>query len=185
MAERKTYREMLLDPRWQRKRLKILEAAEWKCSVCGAADRTLHVHHLDYWPGCAPWQYPDHWLAALCEGCHAEKTASAAEDRVANLSVGTEADLHKRVFSLFGRLGAPTDAEELLRELAILDDTLSHIQGSVSTELVLVALRSQGMLTVLSDAARAWQAPLVEGADRASFASHLIRALRGAGGEKE
>lgn len=73
MAERRTksYSEKLLDPRWQKKRLEILQFAGWECENCGSKDKTLHVHHSYYEKGLEPWEYPDISMSALCEMCHA------------------------------------------------------------------------------------------------------------------
>lgn len=65
-----TYSEKLKDPRWQRRRLEVLEAAGWCCSQCQSADKTLHVHHNFYRSRTEPWNYPDHALRVLCEECH-------------------------------------------------------------------------------------------------------------------
>jgi len=64
------YSEKLKDPRWQKKRLKILERDQWKCQVCGADEKTLHVHHKEYVNGHEPWEYGDDFLLTLCEFCH-------------------------------------------------------------------------------------------------------------------
>ncbi len=64
------YREKLKDPRWQKKRLTILDRDAFTCRQCGATTKTLHVHHLDYIHGRAPWEYPDGALVTLCEACH-------------------------------------------------------------------------------------------------------------------
>lgn len=66
----KTYYEMLLDPRWQRKRLEILQAADFRCVDCGSAEKTLHVHHMYYEKGRKPWEYEIWTLRCLCEDCH-------------------------------------------------------------------------------------------------------------------
>jgi hypothetical protein len=71
-----TYSEKLKDPRWQRRRLHMLEAAGWKCSGCQAEDKTLHVHHKLYRKGADPWEYSDDELAVLCEGCHGRDHAA-------------------------------------------------------------------------------------------------------------
>lgn len=69
-----TYAEKLKDPRWQERRLKILEAAGWKCSepCCEFRNEnpTLHVHHKVYIRGLDPWEYEDWALQVLCEKCH-------------------------------------------------------------------------------------------------------------------
>lgn len=66
------YRKKLQDPRWQRKRLEIFERDEWTCQECGATDKPLHVHHLEY-HRCQPWEYHESKLVTLCEDCHAEE----------------------------------------------------------------------------------------------------------------
>ena len=64
-----TYQEKLKDPRWQKKRLEILERDEWLCQNCMDDERTLHVHHTRYSAG-DPWDCPDDYLITLCESCH-------------------------------------------------------------------------------------------------------------------
>ena len=66
----KSYYEKLKDPRWQKKRLEIMEKAGWRCRECGATDKTLHVNHSYYEKGLNPWEYPDHSLICLCARCH-------------------------------------------------------------------------------------------------------------------
>lgn len=63
------YSEKLRDPRWQKKRLEILERDNWKCSFCGDDKTTLHVHHEEY-IGRDPWDAPADSLKAACEDCH-------------------------------------------------------------------------------------------------------------------
>ncbi len=70
MAEKRSYLELLKDPRWQRMRLEVLSLAQFACEECGAEDKTLHVHHSYYEKGLAPWEYPEESLHALCEDCH-------------------------------------------------------------------------------------------------------------------
>lgn len=65
-----TYYELLKHPNWQRKRLEILQRANFECENCGATESTLHVHHTYYEKGLKPWEYPDASLHALCEQCH-------------------------------------------------------------------------------------------------------------------
>lgn len=68
--EMKTYAEKLKDPRWQRKRLEILNRDEFACRDCGNKRDTLHVHHCSYAHGREPWDYDDSNLRTLCETCH-------------------------------------------------------------------------------------------------------------------
>lgn len=63
-----TYAEKLLDPRWQKKRLEVLNRDNWTCCNCGCADTTLHVHHEKYSGN--PWEAKMHQLTTLCKNCH-------------------------------------------------------------------------------------------------------------------
>jgi hypothetical protein len=65
-----TYSEKLKDPRWQRKRLEILERDGFKCKHCQSEDKTLHVHHKLYRKGKMPWDYEDEVFITLCHECH-------------------------------------------------------------------------------------------------------------------
>ena len=65
-----TYSEKLLDPRWQRKRLKIFERDNWACTCCNNKETQIQVHHVDYIPGIDPWDYSDDMLVTLCKPCH-------------------------------------------------------------------------------------------------------------------
>ncbi len=64
------YSEKLKDPRWQKKRLEILERDGWKCRSCGEKERTLHVHHIFYFPKKEPWEIHNGFLISFCEDCH-------------------------------------------------------------------------------------------------------------------
>jgi hypothetical protein len=61
---------MLRDPRWQKKRLKVMELVNFTCEDCGTDTETLNVHHSYYEKGLAPWDYPDQSLHCLCDDCH-------------------------------------------------------------------------------------------------------------------
>lgn len=63
------YEQKLKHPKWQKKRLEVLERADWKCQVCGDKEETLHVHHLVYSKG-EPWDAPMETLECLCGTCH-------------------------------------------------------------------------------------------------------------------
>jgi hypothetical protein len=81
----------LRDPRWQKKRLQLLESANWKCQD-GGCRRWLHqhaehlidpppgdppsleIHHLYYERGRDPWDYPDDAFLVLCDECHDKRS---------------------------------------------------------------------------------------------------------------
>jgi len=65
-----TYAQQLAHPLWQRRRLEMLDAADWKCSCCNAADQQLHVHHRQYFKSRSAWEYSNAELQVLCKDCH-------------------------------------------------------------------------------------------------------------------
>ena len=67
------YYELLKDPRWQKRRLEIMQRDGWKCKMCGSGlsdGIPLNVHHYVYHKGYLPWEYPDKDLITLCRDCH-------------------------------------------------------------------------------------------------------------------
>lgn len=74
-----SYADLLRDPRWQKKRLEVLNRAEFTCEQCEDSDSTLHVHHRYYVRGRKPWEYSDDALQCLCETCHKRVTEELAE----------------------------------------------------------------------------------------------------------
>lgn len=65
-----TYSEKLKSPKWQKKRLEILNIHGFKCDICKAEDKTIHVHHRFYIKGREPWEYDNDVFQVLCERCH-------------------------------------------------------------------------------------------------------------------
>lgn len=63
-----TYAEKLKDPRWQKKRLEILQRDDFVCQYCGSEKVTLHVHHFIY--NGNPWEASNDDLITVCEDCH-------------------------------------------------------------------------------------------------------------------
>lgn len=68
--EKLSYAEMLKDPRWQKKRLEVMQRDGFRCQHCLSEDKELQVHHLTYHRGTKPWEYKDEELITLCERCH-------------------------------------------------------------------------------------------------------------------
>lgn len=65
-----SYSEKLRDPRWQRKRLEVLNAHNFVCEDCGRRDQPLEIHHCYYIRGLDPWKYSGDLLMCLCDVCH-------------------------------------------------------------------------------------------------------------------
>jgi len=63
------YSEKLRDPRWQKKRLEIMQRDRFRCRICHSEEETLNVHHIIYAKG-EPWEADDKDLVTLCEECH-------------------------------------------------------------------------------------------------------------------
>jgi len=73
----KTYSEKLRDPRWQKKRLSVLERDNFTCRMCFDTTETLNVHHISY--NNEPWETEDRLLITLCETCHNQETEDLKE----------------------------------------------------------------------------------------------------------
>jgi len=82
-----TYLEKLQDPRWQKKRLEVLERDEWMCQRCQDNESTLHVHHLSYTAGKEPWEYDLTNFITLCKGCHEYENETRPEYEKMLLSI--------------------------------------------------------------------------------------------------
>ena len=72
---KKTYSEQYRSPKWQKKRLEVMELAGFECVACGSKDKTLNVHHLVYHKGREVWDYENGELQVLCEECHETRHA--------------------------------------------------------------------------------------------------------------
>lgn len=66
------YADLLRHPKWQKRRLEIMQRDSWCCSVCKADDLPLNVHHQRYISGRKPWEYSNDDLVTLCDDCHGE-----------------------------------------------------------------------------------------------------------------
>lgn len=75
------YWEKLKHPKWQKRRLELLERHGFACDRCESEEKTLHVHHGEYVKGREPWEYPDASMHVLCEDCHAEVEETMALTR--------------------------------------------------------------------------------------------------------
>jgi hypothetical protein len=98
-----SYYEKLKDPRWQKKRLEVMEHNEFHCEICGDGENTLNVHHKEYFKGHEPWEYDIGQLSCICENCHENEHM--------------QLDLLKWVCS-YARLDGPENRTELAYLLA-------------------------------------------------------------------
>jgi len=71
-----TFAEQIKHPEWQKRRLHMLEAADWECTHCGSKEASLNVHHRRYVKGRLYWEYSDEELQVLCQDCHEKEHAN-------------------------------------------------------------------------------------------------------------
>jgi len=74
-----SYKEDLLSPQWQRKRLEIMQRDGFKCCLCGTDKNSLSVHHLYYEAKKKPQDYDDESMITLCQNCHEIAHGSVAK----------------------------------------------------------------------------------------------------------
>lgn len=79
MNYKQKYSEQIKSPKWQKRRLEILNRDNFTCQMCGCTEKTLHVHHTIYIPGRKIWEYKDNQLISLCEDCHSKEHIEYAE----------------------------------------------------------------------------------------------------------
>lgn len=114
-----TYQEQLQHPLWQKKRLQIMEKNDFKCSECGAGQKTLHIHHGYYARGRKVWDYEDETLHCLCDECHS-KYGNIAEK------------IHRLI------------ATRTLTGLNVLNEELSKIEAEKRSHTVKIAIELFG-----------------------------------------
>lgn len=69
MQKNESYEDQLKDPRWGKKRSRIIKRDKFKCTECSSLDE-LNVHHKYYVRGKRAWEYPNNALITLCQKCH-------------------------------------------------------------------------------------------------------------------
>lgn len=100
-----TYSEKLKHPRWQKKRLEILQRDRFRCRLCGDEETTLHIHHLTYVGD--PWEAPLDQLITLCQHCHSiveTKKIDPVTDLSAIKSVDSDGDAFVFIFDTENRI---------------------------------------------------------------------------------
>ena len=137
-----SYSDRLRDPRWQKKRLEILERDEWMCQSCFDSESTLHVHHRRYLQDVEPWDYPANLLLTLCESCHQQEKDDRPgyeEDLLNVLRERFLADDIQRLFEGFQRLVllhshevVATAYSDALRSPKLQQELLNHVFDKVN-----------------------------------------------------
>lgn len=144
MSEKKSYFELLNHPKWQKKRLEILQAANFRCEDCASPDKPLHVHHSYYEKNLKPWDYPTQSLHCLCEDCHkaAQNINTLLKRTLGKIALSE----HMQLFGYATGLSVNDSDENLLIE--VLDYEFAEGVGNaweLSAEEVITHLR-EGMI---------------------------------------
>jgi hypothetical protein len=114
-----TYSDKLKDPRWQQKRLLVMQRDFWRCRDCNNSHNELQVHHCFYENG-NPWETDDAFLITLCGPCHLVRHEKEREvKRAVSLAMAgmTKAQLDEA--AALSVNSSPTGAEDLLSAITI------------------------------------------------------------------
>lgn len=95
---------------WQRRRLRVLELADFTCQRCGACDTQLHAHHKVYVRGGRLWEYADHLLECLCDPCH--DTVHAQKTKLELVLAQHPSARLPAITKLMAKLGAVLSADD-------------------------------------------------------------------------
>lgn len=128
---RQQYREMLRTPQWQRRRLEIFERDGFRCTVCGADDAELHVHHRYYIFGRPPWEYEDESLLSMCGECHraeTERTNELKPDLERALGIALDADGKEVLIALLDEISDLYPREDRADVLACLIEAAREVK---------------------------------------------------------
>jgi len=98
------YSHKLRDPRWQKKRLEIMQRDEFVCQKCFSSEATLNVHHCYYETGFDPWDYPSASVITLCEFCHSDEDSYADRKQSLIKAFGNLGFLSEDIIDLAGSL---------------------------------------------------------------------------------
>lgn len=90
-----SYSQKLKSPKWQRKRLEILQRDDFTCQMCSDTENQLHIHHKNYTG--EPYDAPEGDLITLCLHCHEAET-------IMNRQNETLVFVYKEYANFFGKL---------------------------------------------------------------------------------
>ena len=127
MATKLSYRDQLLHPNWQRRRLEMLDRASFTCQDCGGTEATLHVHHKQYFKGRMAWEYSNDELAVLCADCH--KAQHADEELLQTMAAASYMPVIVSLVGGFNHINDNLEPDVLIEALG--RDPLAYAAGFV------------------------------------------------------
>ena len=126
----KSYADKLRDPRWQKKRLEIMERDGFSCRSCKNKERTLNVHHLKYEKGKEPWEYEESEMVTLCEGCHEQVKEVLKLANLLLVKAGSDLSIRLlRTLVLAVGFHDGFGKEEEMTELIIMEEAIAEIKA--------------------------------------------------------
>jgi len=115
------YSEKLKSPKWQKKRLEILQRDNFTCQICTDSETELHVHHKKYTG--EPFEAPAEDLITLCKCCHKAET-------FANKNTMTVISAFKKGGDYFAKL-SNNSLYILKSSINFSDDSITEIEMQV------------------------------------------------------
>lgn len=139
----KTYYEKLKDPRWQKKRLEVMQRDGFDCTSChDGATSTLNVHHrVAYRKNTDPWEYELDELVTLCEGCHAEISEYVSSITSIILNVSNSVDAARELYKIIALLDG-METQDLNWVQGILMTILKRHANQEAPDMRHIALQS-------------------------------------------
>lgn len=134
-----SYAEKLRDPRWQKKRLEIMQRDRFRCRDCSRSDRNLQVHHCAYSGN--PWEAPNDLLLTLCDECHEKRQAAENAAKLALACIFAESS--PRSLALFTEMlqarahHSPEASVEWLDERRWIEYAIEYPSHRIFVEMVL------------------------------------------------
>jgi len=125
---KKSYSDKLKDPRWQKKRLEIMQLRGFKCEKCGSEDKELHVHHRCYINGREVWEYDNDIFQLLCHDCHQKEHDK--KNKIQEVRVEVIPDKYKEIIELISE-GEKNDSD-YISDLVTIMTLLSHDKNDES-----------------------------------------------------
>jgi len=105
MKEKNGFYEQYRDPRWQKKRLKILDRDKFTCQSCGEQKEFLNIHHRSpYEKDLKVWEYENEELITFCESCHKQITEDIKQCRVLMMSYCTDIESSGLLYLLLQKI---------------------------------------------------------------------------------
>jgi hypothetical protein len=140
--KQKTYSEKLQDPRWQKKRLEILERDNFTCQYCFDNTSMLSVHHLFY-NNKDPWESESCDLVTLCQKCHeTEKDRPKYEKKLLDILKRknytiSEIESLCEMFSSISSITPDIEVNSIkyaINNLDIVNNYFKHLKGKTNEE---------------------------------------------------